>query len=80
MSPDSHPNRAAPAVEAALKSADEMIAVARQGRKSPGPGSLHGSNATAWGVLDEAIRRGLDTRCGLERHAHIAGWQLRAHR
>jgi uncharacterized protein (DUF849 family) len=52
-------------VEAALKSADEMIAVLDKAGIAR-PRLLHGSNATAWGVLDEAIRRGLDTRCGLE--------------
>jgi uncharacterized protein (DUF849 family) len=30
------------------------------------PRLLHGSNATAWGVIDEAIKRGYDTRAGLE--------------
>lgn len=52
-------------VEAALKSADDMIAVLDKAGITR-PRLLHGSNATAWGVLDEAIRRGLDTRCGLE--------------
>lgn len=52
-------------VEAALKSADEMIAVLDKAGITP-PRLLHGSNATAWGVLQEAIRRGLDTRAGLE--------------
>lgn len=52
-------------VEAALKSADEMIAVLDKAGITR-PRLLHGSNATAWGVLQEAIRRGLDTRAGLE--------------
>jgi uncharacterized protein (DUF849 family) len=52
-------------VEAAVKSADEMIAVLDQAGVGA-PRLLHGGNATAWGVLDEAVRRGLDTRAGLE--------------
>jgi uncharacterized protein (DUF849 family) len=30
------------------------------------PRLLHGAGAAAWGILDEAIRRGYDTRVGLE--------------
>jgi uncharacterized protein (DUF849 family) len=50
---------------AALKSADEMVAVLdRAGIKAPR--LLHGSNASAWGVIDDVARRGYDTRAGLE--------------
>jgi uncharacterized protein (DUF849 family) len=50
---------------AALKSADEMIAVLDRARITP-PRLLHGSNASAWGVIEAAARRGYDTRAGLE--------------
>ena len=50
---------------AALKSADEMIAVLDRAKITP-PRLLHGSNASAWGVIDAAARRGYDTRAGLE--------------
>jgi uncharacterized protein (DUF849 family) len=43
---------------AALKSADEMVAVLDR--------LLHGSNASAWGVIADVARRGYDTRAGLE--------------
>ena len=50
---------------AAIASADAMVAVLdKAGVKAPR--LLHGSNATAWGVIDEAARRGYDTRAGLE--------------
>lgn len=50
---------------AALKSADAMVAVLdKAGIRVPR--LLHGSNATAWAVIDEAARRGYDTRAGLE--------------
>ena len=52
-------------VASALKSADAMVAVLdKAGVKVPR--LLHGSNATAWGVIDDAARRGYDTRAGLE--------------
>jgi uncharacterized protein (DUF849 family) len=52
----------------AVRSADEMIAVLDKAGVSAAatPRLLHGSNAIAWGVIDEAVRRGLDTRAGLE--------------
>jgi uncharacterized protein (DUF849 family) len=55
-------------VAAAVRSADEMITVLDGAAISPTklPRLLHGSNATAWGVIDEAIKRGYDTRAGLE--------------
>jgi uncharacterized protein (DUF849 family) len=55
-------------VAAAIRSADEMIAVLDRAGISPStlPRLLHGSNATAWGVIDEASKRGYDTRAGLE--------------
>lgn len=50
---------------AALRSADAMVAVLDQaGLKVPR--LLHSSNASAWAVIDEAARRGYDTRAGLE--------------
>ncbi len=49
----------------ALKSADEMVAVLDRARITV-PRLLHGSNASAWGVIDDAARRGYDTRAGLE--------------
>jgi hypothetical protein len=53
---------------AAIRSADDMIAVLdRAGITGTTiPRLLHGSNVTAWGVLDEAAKRGYDTRAGLE--------------
>jgi uncharacterized protein (DUF849 family) len=55
-------------VAAAIASADQMIAVLDKAGITPAttPRLLHGSNATAWGVIDEAARRGYDTRAGLE--------------
>jgi len=50
---------------AALKSAGAMVAVLYKAGVKP-PRLLHGSNATAWAVIDEAARRGYDTRAGLE--------------
>ena len=50
---------------AALKSADAMVAVLDKAGVTV-PRLLHGSNATAWAVIDEAARRGYDTRAGLE--------------
>jgi uncharacterized protein (DUF849 family) len=52
----------------AVRSADEMVAVLDKAdmSASTAPRLLHGSNAIAWGVIDEAVRRGLDTRAGLE--------------
>jgi uncharacterized protein (DUF849 family) len=45
-----------------------MIGVLERAKVAhPGtPRLLHGSNATAWGVIDEAARRRYDTRAGLE--------------
>lgn len=54
-----------PDAPTALKSADEMVAVLdRAGIMVPR--LLHGSNASAWGVIDDVARRGYDTRAGLE--------------
>jgi uncharacterized protein (DUF849 family) len=55
-------------VAAAIRTADEMIAVLDKAGVSAKatPRLLHGSNATAWGVIDEEARRGYDTRAGLE--------------
>ena len=55
-------------VATAVRTADEMIAVLDKAGVSAArvPRLLHGSNATAWGVIDEAARRGYDTRAGLE--------------
>ena len=60
--------RGADAASAVRSAADEMIAVLDKAGVSASttPRLLHGSNATAWGVIDEASRRGLDTRAGLE--------------
>ena len=52
-------------VKAAIASAVEMVAVLDRAGVAV-PRLLHGSNATAWGVIDEAARRGYDTRAGLE--------------
>jgi uncharacterized protein (DUF849 family) len=55
-------------VAAAVAVADEMIAVLdRAGiTATKVPRLLHGSNASAWGLIDEAAKRGYDTRAGLE--------------
>lgn len=60
--------RAGPEVASAVKLATEMEAVLEKAGVALAtvPRLLHGSNATAWGVIDEAIRRGYDTRAGLE--------------
>jgi uncharacterized protein (DUF849 family) len=52
----------------AIKVADAMIAVLDKAgvTRSSVPRLLHGSNATAWPLIDEAGRRGYDTRAGLE--------------
>jgi uncharacterized protein (DUF849 family) len=52
-------------VPAALVSADAMAAVLDRRRIST-PRLLHGSDTAVWGVIDEAARRGCDTRAGLE--------------
>ena len=50
---------------AAIASTNEMIAVLDKAGVSVSR-LLHGSNATAWGMMDEAALRGYDTRAGLE--------------
>ena len=52
-------------VQAAIASANEIVAVLDKATVTVSR-LLHGSNATAWGVMDEAARRGYDTRAGLE--------------
>jgi uncharacterized protein (DUF849 family) len=55
-------------VASSVRTADEMIAVLDRASVSASaiPRLLHGSNATAWELIDEASRRGYDTRAGLE--------------
>jgi uncharacterized protein (DUF849 family) len=55
-------------VAAAVAVADEMIGVLdRAGITATRvPRLLHGSNTSAWGLIDEAGKRGYDTRAGLE--------------
>ena len=50
---------------AALRTVDVIEAVLAAGRVLP-PMLLHGLNATAWELIDEAARRGYDTRVGFE--------------
>jgi uncharacterized protein (DUF849 family) len=49
----------------ALRTVDEIEAVLAAGRLLP-PLLLHGLNATAWELIDEAAKRGYDTRVGFE--------------
>jgi uncharacterized protein (DUF849 family) len=55
-------------VASSVRTAGEMIAVLDRASVSASaiPRLLHGSNATAWELIDEASRRGYDTRAGLE--------------
>ena len=54
-----------PVLADALANVEEILA-ALDDVAPGGPRLLHGLNATAWDVLDEAARRGYDTRIGLE--------------
>ena len=48
-----------------LQHAADIEAVLDRAAVSP-PRLLHGSRGTAWELIDEAARRGYDTRAGLE--------------
>jgi uncharacterized protein (DUF849 family) len=50
-------------IESAL---ENVVAMARRLDRLEPPRLLHGTGPTAWPLFDEAIRRGLDTRVGLE--------------
>lgn len=52
-------------LQAALQNVSEMEAVLDAGRIDR-PRLLHGFRATAWPLIEEAARRGYDTRAGLE--------------
>jgi uncharacterized protein (DUF849 family) len=47
----------------ALRTLDEIVAILGD---HPAPRLLHGHGAMAWDLVDEAVRRGYDTRIGLE--------------
>ena len=55
-----------PTLEAALDNVRAMEEILGPLTASPVPRLLHGSGATAWAVLGEAIARGYDTRIGFE--------------
>ncbi len=52
-------------LQAALQNVSEMEAVLDAGG-SDRPRLLHGFRATVWPLIEEAARRGYDTRAGLE--------------
>jgi uncharacterized protein (DUF849 family) len=53
-------------LDAALANVTAIEAILGPPDASPVPRLLHGSGATAWAVLEEAIVRGYDTRIGFE--------------
>lgn len=54
------------AIERAFVAAGEKVLAARTNEARFPPLLLHGADATAWPMLDEAIARGYDVRIGLE--------------